>query len=73
MKELELYDCDEVVSYLRGGDFIKMSPYFRVVALIPSSEDDRLKLSSVSSVLVKGQSFTSRRNEIRTMGSFSSL
>lgn len=62
-----LYPIDEVVSRLKGGDFIKNSKFLKVVALMPASVDGKARLVNVSSILVKGQSFSSRVDELRSL------
>lgn len=61
MKKMILYDIEAVGKYLYKVPF-------NAVALVPSDVDGKLKMIPTSSVLIKGQSFNSRRDEIRDLG-----
>lgn len=63
----ELYELDDVVDYLKGGNFIKNSNYFRVIGLTPSKVEKRLEFAKPDSIMLKGESFNKRRETIKDM------
>lgn len=71
MKKLELYEIDDISSYLKGFTaFTKYSPYLEIVALVPG-EGGKLKLASGTLLTKKigfNNGFSSTRRAIKAAG-----
>ena len=71
MKKLELYEIDDISSYLKGFTaFTKYSPYLEIVALVPG-DGGKLKLASGSLLTKKigfNNGFSSTRRAIKAFG-----